>query len=93
MIFCENLDKGGIFMVKGISKQVILVRPKEDALFDQAIFFVRDTAAELTEHRLLQEARLAMSGNLSGPRPWRSVFCFCGGAAATGLLWLLTVLL
>ena len=80
-------------MVKGVSKQVILVRPKEDAIFEQAIFFVKDGAREVTERQLLREAGLAADGRLSRPRPWRSMVCFCGGAAATGLLWLLTAFL
>ena len=31
-------------MVKGVSRQVILVRPPEPKLFEQAIFILRDDA-------------------------------------------------
>lgn len=85
-------------MVKGISRQVIVVRSPETELFEQAIFFLKDGAVGkegITDEELLKQARQAIrsSGNhkaspiLSGP-VWA-----CGGAAATGLIWLITLLL
>ncbi len=81
-------------MVKGVSRQVILVRPAEGKLFEQAIFILRDDApAEgVTDEMLLQEAKLAVATpvqRLLGKGPvWA-----CGGAACTAIIWLLTVLL
>ncbi len=81
-------------MVKGVSRQVILVRPTEPKLFEQAIFILRSDAAPegITDEMLLQEAKLAVASpaqRLLGKGPvWA-----CGGAACTALLWLLTVLL
>ena len=46
-------------MVKGISRQVIVLHPKESALFEQAIFILNDSAVgngAVTDAQLLQEA-------------------------------------
>ena len=81
-------------MVKGISRQVILVRPKEPKIFEQAIFILRsDLPAEgISDEMLLKEAELAgghRASRLLGSGPlWA-----CGGAACTGLVWLLMSLL
>lgn len=47
-------------MVKGITRQVIVVKSPDQKLFEQAIFLVRDdalTESGITEDALLQEAR------------------------------------
>ena len=46
-------------MVKGISKQVILVHSPGEELFEQAIFILKDEAVEkgITDEMLLQQAR------------------------------------
>ena len=84
-------------MVKGISRQVIVVHSPEPKLFEQAIFILREDAREVTDEQLLKEANRALhsaspEGHLaklfrSGPM-WA-----CGGAAATALIWLLTALI
>lgn len=82
-------------MVKGISKQVIVVHNPDKELFDQAIFILKDNAVGkgITDEALLKEAQRAIRsperrvGRHNGP-VWA-----CGGALATGLVWLLTVLL
>ena len=80
-------------MVKGTSRQVIVVQGPEEKLFEQAIFILRDEAVDqgVTDELLLKEAKFAATGwqqrfPLAGPL-WA-----CGGAACTGLLWLLTAL-
>jgi hypothetical protein len=84
-------------MVKGISRQVIVIDTPEPKLFEQAIFILRDNAQEVTDEALLKEAKEAIRGydNVSKKRQlylqgavWAS-----GGAMLTGLAWLLTVLL
>ena len=48
-------------MVKGISKQVIVVRPPDSDLFDQAIFILRDkNRRELSEEELVKQANKAV---------------------------------
>ena len=83
-------------MVKGISRQVILVHSPDPKLFDQAIFILKDGALGengVTEERLLQEAK-----RLIGKPKKRKLSAYgpvwaCGGAALTGLLWLLSTVL
>lgn len=85
-------------MVKGISRQVIMVQSPEPKLFEQAIFILRDNAVGegITDEQLLKEAKLALhtGGKMEKKKQfylfgaaWAS-----GGALLTGLVWLLTVL-
>ncbi len=82
-------------MVKGISRQVIVVHSPDPKLFEQAIFILKADAPQegITDEELLREAQRATRGKgrskpyLSGPA-WA-----VGGAAATGLVWLLTLIL
>lgn len=77
-------------MVKGISRQVIVVQSPNPKLYEQAIFILRDDAAGITDDMLLKEAMGAQK------RPGVSmpgVFWAVGGAAVTAMVWLLTVLL
>lgn len=83
-------------MVKGVSKQVIVVQSPDPKLFDQAIFILKEGAVGqgITDEALLKEAQQA----IRTPEKKRYLRYYgpvwaCGGAAATGLLWLLTVLL
>ncbi len=86
-------------MVKGISRQVILVNAPEPKIFDQAIFILKDEAVAssgVTDEALLQEAKRLLHGQTGGSRKLRWLagpIWACGGAAATGLIWLLTVFL
>ena len=85
-------------MVKGVSRQVIVVPAPDPKLFEQAIFILRDDAVleGVTDEQLLREAQAAIRGN---DRPGRKrrllgygAFWAAGGAMATGLAWLLSVL-
>ena len=83
-------------MVKGVSKQVIVVQNPDRDLFDQAIFILKDSASEkaISEEDLLKEARQA----IREPEKKRYLRYYgpvwaCGGAAVTGLFWLMTALL
>ena len=79
-------------MVKGISKQVILVQGPDPKLFEQAIFILRDDATEVTEDALLQEAnRLVKAGTGKRKRQLGPLWAV-GGAMATGIIWVLTML-
>ena len=82
-------------MVKGISRQVIVVHSPDQKLFEQAIFILKDNAAEVTDEALLKEAKALIHGN-GAPAPRLSRYgpvWACGGALVTGLAWLLTNLL
>ena len=83
-------------MVKGVSKQVIVVQSPDRELFDQAIFILKDNTAgkQVSEEDLLKEARQA----IRDPEKKRFLRYYgpvwaCGGAAVTGLVWLLTLAL
>ena len=79
-------------MVKGISRQVILVHSPDKKLFEQAIFILRDDAREVTEAQLLKEAERAIRFPQVKKR-WQGPLWAMAGAAATGLAWLVSVLL
>lgn len=86
-------------MVKGISKQVIVVHSPDKKLFDQAIFILSDDVIQngaVTDDMLLREAKRMIRSPEKKPK-WRyRLFCFlCAlfGALATGGIWLLFVLL
>ncbi len=80
-------------MVKGTSRQVIVVHSPEPKLFEQAIFILKDDAVRsgITEDALLKEAQLAVHTPLhSGSRHLRYYGAFWAaiGAVVTGAFWL-----
>ena len=81
-------------MVKGTSRQVIVVNGTEEKLFDQAIFILRDSAVGegVSDEALLREAK----GCREVPGRRRAKWLHNGpvwGAVGAGLAWLLTILL
>ncbi|HIS59249.1 MAG TPA: hypothetical protein IAC17_02275 [Candidatus Faecousia faecipullorum] len=83
-------------MVKGISRQVIVVHAPDQKLFEQAIFILKDDAVGegVTDEALLKEAKQA----IRGPEKRRPLYLYgavwaAGGALLTGIAWLLTVLI
>lgn len=81
-------------MVKGISRQVIVVKPAEQKLFEEAIFILRDDALGegVTDEALLREANSVLRVN--GPqKPLYGPLWAAGGAFLTGLAWALSVIL
>jgi len=85
-------------MVKGISRQVIVVHAPEPELFEQAIFILKDNAVKegITDEQLMREARMAIhsGGKMEKTRQFYlyGAVWAGGGALLTGLAWLLTVL-
>lgn len=80
-------------MVKGITRQVVVMQGSADASFDQAIFLVRENILSeggVTEDALLKEARLVCK-NVARPRLFSQILWSFSGAAAIGLVWLLTL--
>ena len=87
-------------MVKGISRQVIVVHAPDPKLFEQAIFILKDDAVGegITDEALLKEARNAIRGSVDKEGKKKRYYLYgavwaSGGALITGLAWLLTVLL
>ena len=86
-------------MVKGISRQVIVVQGAEPKLFEQAIFILKDEAVGqgITDEALLKEAQQAIHGYDKSSRK-RHFYLYgavwaTAGALLTGLAWLMTALL
>ena len=84
-------------MVKGVSRQVIVVHAPGEELFDQAIFILKDAAVEkgITDEVLLKQAQQAIR---SGQGKKRKLWLYgpvwaCGGAVVTGIVWLITLML
>lgn len=88
-------DKGGMPMVKGISRQVILVENPDPKLFEQAIFILKEEAVlqGVTDEQLLREAkRLMHRPGQASPCGWlfRGPIWAALGAGLTGVVWLLS---
>lgn len=86
-------------MVKGISRQVIVVHSPDQKLFDQAIFILNDDAVGkegITDEILLKSADKLLRSSGAGKHRnlalYGSIWA-CAGALSTGLVWLLTVLI
>lgn len=86
-------------MVKGISRQVIVVHSPDQKLFDQAIFILNDEAVGkegVTDEMLLKSAEklLRSDGRRANSRIalYGSAWA-CAGALAMGLVWLLSALI
>ncbi len=83
-------------MVKGISRQVIVVHSPDQKLFDQAIFILNDDAVGkegITDEMLLKAADKLLR-NPSGQKKLTQYGAFwaAAGAVCTGFVWLLTAL-
>ena len=60
-------------MVKGITRQVILVKSPDPRLFEEAIFIVKEEALNregVTREQIMREARQAADGYLKQGRAW-----------------------
>ena len=85
-------------MVKGTSRQVIVVHAPEEKLFDQAIFLLKEGAVEnggVSDEALLREAKryLEVPGRRKAKWLHNGPVWGAAGAGVTGLIWLLTMVL
>ena len=83
-------------MVKGITRQVIVVKGPDQKLFDQAIFLVREDALAsggITEEALLNEARIVCKQSHPNSSLFHRLIWASYGAAVIGLLWLIISLI
>ena len=81
-------------MVKGISRQVIVVDAPDPKLFEQAIFILKDDRKDITDEALLREAQQAIQSHGKGDRKRRiwlyGAFWAAAGALTMGLAWLMS---
>ncbi|MBQ4566322.1 MAG: hypothetical protein IJA48_08225 [Oscillospiraceae bacterium] len=86
-------------MVKGTTRQVVVVRNPDRQFFEQAIFLLKEDALEkhgLGERELLDEARRLSSCEISQKsrrKPHSPAFWLGLGAFPVAAGWLLTILL
>ena len=83
-------------MVKGISKQVIVVHAPEPKLFEEAIFILHEDAVGnegVTDELLLKEAKRLIGTGGKKKRGFSGVLWMLSGIALTALVWLGTILL
>ena len=89
-------------MVKGTTRQVMMVRLADTALFEQAIFLLKEDSLEkqgITERQILEEAKRLAEGCAEQSRRRKhrlslsALAWSTAGAALTGLAWLITTLL
>lgn len=86
-------------MVKGISRQVIVVHAPEPKLFEQAIFILKDNALGqdgVTDDLLLQEAKKLIRASGEGKK--RKLLLYgpvwaCFGAMVMAAAWILSAVL
>lgn len=83
-------------MVKGSTRQAVVVRSPDPELFEQAIFIVRsDRSGGVTQEDVLRQAHEAVRACAAErPAPFQRAAArlawLLTGAAATGLVWLIT---
>jgi hypothetical protein len=82
-------------MVKGISRQVIVVDTPEPKLFEQAIFILKDDMEGVTDEALLKEAQQMIHSRDKSDRKrhiWLyGAFWAAAGALATAAVWAATL--
>lgn len=91
-------------MVKGITRQVILVKSPDPRLFEEAIFIVKEEALNregVTTEQIMREARQAADGYLKQGNAWNRrlkklpapLWGAVGAAAASAgwMIWLFLV--
>ncbi len=79
-------------MVKGVSRQVIVVQSPDKKLFEQAIFVMHEDAHGVTDEMLLKEAKKAIGLHPVRSKVFLGPLWACTGAAVMGLIWLITAL-
>ena len=85
-------------MVKGISRQVIVVDTPDPRLFEQAIFILKDEALGegITDDQLLKEAqKVIRGGSKTGKHPKSSgkILWATLGAGLMGIAWVISSIL
>ncbi len=92
-------------MVKGVTRQVVMVRAPDAELFEQAIFLVRPDAVGkdgVTDEEILRQARAAAGRYVAARVPGARMTlrrlaadaaCAAAGGLLVGLVWLLTAIL
>lgn len=84
-------------MVKGVSKQVVVVKPPQ-GMFEEAIFILKEDTSGIDAEQVLSQARAVANEYVSEHCEWKKMrlaapLWFSVGALSTGLIWILCVLI
>lgn len=80
-------------MVKGISRQVIVMQSPQTQMFEQAIFILKDGTPAVTDAQLLKEANRLIGNGVTLTQNRMSHLLWASfGALCTGLIWLVSAL-
>ena len=81
-------------MVKGVSRQVVVVKPPQSRLFEEVIFILKEDARRIEEGQILKEACTVANEYVTDPpRTLPKPVLFLLGAILPSIGWLLTALL
>lgn len=83
-------------MVKGISRQVIVVQSPDPKMFDQAIFILNDNAVGengVTDEALLKEAKRLIGIGANRQKNTNGPVWACAGALLMAVAWFFSTLL
>lgn len=83
-------------MVRGTTRQVVVVKGSDPKLFEQAIFLIRDEALAnggITEDDLLDEARQACKENTAFISIKTKLMWAFLGSFLTGIIWIVSTLI
>lgn len=100
-LYWKKTGKDVLLVVKGVSRQVIVVKEPDPRFFEQAIFILKEDAfgQGVTAEQVLQEARRVADGYVrknTGPgRLWRRIpgpVCVAAGALGATACWCAAIL-
>jgi hypothetical protein len=68
-IFTKNHSlKGGIFMIKGINKQVLEILETNNGYFEKALFFIKPEFSGYSENKLRELAQSEIKSAINPPK-------------------------
>ena len=68
-IFTKNfIAKGGIFMIKGINKQVLEIIETNNGYFEKALFFIKPEFSGISENKLRELAQAEIKSAINPPK-------------------------
>lgn len=84
-------------MVKGVSKQVVVVKPPQ-GMFEEAIFILKEDTVGVDAEQVVSQARAVANEYVSERAEWKQMryyapLWFSVGALCASFLWILCVLI
>ncbi|MBE6915601.1 MAG: translation initiation factor 2 [Ruminococcaceae bacterium] len=84
-------------MVKGVSKQVVVVKPPQ-GIFEEAIFILKEDTVGVDAEQVVSQARAVANEYVSEQCEWKQMrnhapLWFSVGALCASFLWLMCILI